>query len=67
MNGNRTLAWKLDTARTYTGFFIAHEIAHIAYAERNGQSGFIGKSSASEEAWCELFAKDAMRKLKTST
>lgn len=63
----RIVTWKPDTARTYTGFLIAHEIAHIAYAEQNGQSGFGGKSSASEEAWCELFAKDVVRKLKTST
>jgi len=63
----RTVAWKPDSARTYTGFLIAHEIAHVAYAERNGQSGFSGKSSASEEAWCELFAKDVVRRLKTST
>ena len=63
----RTVAWKPDTARTYTGFLIAHEIAHFAYAERNGQSGFSGKSSASEEAWCESFAKDVVRRLMTST
>lgn len=63
----RTVTWKPDTARTYTGFLIAHEIAHVIYAERNGQSGFSGKSSASEEAWCESFAKDVVRRLMTST
>lgn len=63
----RTVAWKPDTARAYTGFLLAHEIAHVAYAERNGQSGFSGKSSASEEAWCESFAKDIVKMLMTST
>lgn len=37
------------------------------YAERYGQSSFSGKSSASEKAWCESFAKDVVRKLTTST
>ena len=62
------VAWKPDSARTYAAFLIAHEIAHIAYAERNGSSKFNGsKSSASEEAWCDSFAKEALRKLKAST
>ncbi len=63
----RTVAWKPDSLRTYTGFLIAHEVAHVVYAERNGRSGFSGKSSASEEAWCESFAKDVVRRLMTST
>ena len=64
---NRTVAWKPDAARIYTGFLIAHEVAHVAYGERNGQSDFSGKSSASEEAWCESFAKAVVKGLKTST
>jgi len=64
---SRTVTWKPDAARIYTGFLIAHEVAHVIYAERNGQSVFSGKSSASEEAWCESFAKDVVRTLMTST
>ena len=64
---SRAVTWKPDAARNYTGFLIAHEVAHIAYAERNGQNGFGGKSSASEESWCESFAKDVVRRLITST
>lgn len=57
------VTWKPDAAKKYTAFLIAHEVAHIAYAEQNGQSGFNGdKSSASEEAWCESFAMDVVRK-----
>lgn len=62
----RAVTWNLDAARIYTGFLIAHEVAHVAYAERNGQSGFNGKSSASEEAWCESFARNVVRRLITS-
>jgi hypothetical protein len=64
---SRTVNWKPDAAKKYTGFLIAHEIAHVAYAERNGLSGFSGKSSASEEAWCESFAKDVLRRMTAST
>ncbi len=63
----RIVAWKPEAASIYTVFLIAHEVAHVAYAERNGQSSFSGNSSASEEAWCESFAKDVVRKLTTST
>jgi len=62
----QSVTWKPDAAKKYTAFLIAHEIAHIAYAEQNGQSGFSGKSSASEEAWCESFAKDVVRKWQIS-
>ncbi len=64
---SRTIAWTPDASRTYTGFLIAHEISHVAYAVRNGQRGFSGKSSTSEEAWCESFAKDVVRRLMKST
>lgn len=64
---SRVVAWKPDAARIYTGFLIAHEVAHITYAESNGQSGFSGKSSASEEAWCESFAKNVIRKMTANT
>jgi len=61
------VTWKPATAKKYTAFLIAHEVAHIPYAEQNGRSGLSGKSSASEEAWCEAFAKDVVRKMITST
>ena len=63
----RAVTWESDAARLYTGFLIAHEVAHVAYADQNGQSCFGGKSSASEEVWCESFAKDIVRRLMTST
>jgi hypothetical protein len=60
----QSVSWKPDSARKYSAFLIAHEIAHIIYAERNGFSKFNGpKSSASEEAWCDSFAKEAVSKL----
>lgn len=64
---SRLVTWEPDAAKKYTTFLIAHEIAHVAYAERNDLSGFSGKSSASEEAWCETFAKDVVSRLTKGT
>jgi hypothetical protein len=63
----REVIWEPAAARTYTGLLIAHEVAHVAYAEKNGQSHFTGKTSASEEAWCDSFAKDVVGRLMPGT
>lgn len=61
---DQNVVWSSDAARKYVSFLIAHEIAHIAYAERNGFTKLEGsKSSASEEAWCDSFARSVINKL----
>jgi hypothetical protein len=64
----QTVKWNPEAAKKYTTFLIVHEVAHIVYAEQNGQSGFSShKSSASEETWCESFAQNILRKMTANT
>lgn len=62
-----SVLWTAEAAKRYAIFLIAHEIAHIIYAARNGSNRFTdSKSSATEETWCDSFAKSILVKLTMS-
>ena len=64
----QSVTWTPDAARKYVAFLVTHEVAHIAYAERNGFDKVKGpRSSTSEEAWCDSFAKFVISKLGANT
>jgi len=51
------VAWPPGTAATYARFLLYHEIAHIAYMDRNGAACFAeGRGSREEERFCDAWA-----------
>jgi hypothetical protein len=64
---DESISWTADAATKYATFLIAHEIAHVIYAERNGLNKLNGsKSSTSEEKWCDSFARAVIAKMPMS-
>jgi len=63
----KTVSWTPIDARKYATFLIFHEIAHIEYAQRHGCGIINGKTSASEESWCESYAKSKAMEASTGT
>ena len=51
------VVWPPGTAVTYARFLLYHELAHIAYMDRNGADRFgEGRGSREEEVFCDAWA-----------
>ena len=60
---NRELVWTTKAAKGYAAFLLLHEVAHVFYSEQAQPHGLSKtKSSASEESWCDSYAKAALLK-----
>ena len=61
----REVRWSSASAQRYAAFLLAHEVAHVAYAQVNFTSSISGRSaSRTEEAWCDRWAREATARLK---
>src|SRR5262249_17908909 len=60
---NKRIVWTKATAGKYALWLILHEIGHIAYADRNSCGEFRGRTSTTEESFCNSFAWTALSQL----
>jgi hypothetical protein len=51
-----TITWKLPDAKRYTLYLLLHEIGHIVFSEKYTENTLKGRSSLSEEQWCDNYA-----------
>lgn len=63
--GARRVEWDLRSAKLYSLFLIAHELAHVLYMEANLNVSK-RRGSSLEENWCDEYARDAILRLRDS-
>jgi len=51
-----TITWKLPDAKRYTLYLLLHEIGHIAFSDKYTENTLKGRSSLTEEQWCDKYA-----------
>ena len=57
----RLITWKFADARRYALFLLFHEIGHLVYAEQHLAGTLEGRTSKSEEMWCDTYAMKKTR------
>lgn len=51
-----TITWKLPDAKRYALYLLLHEIGHIEFSDKYTDNTLKGRSSLSEEQWCDKYA-----------